>query len=225
MLRDILEGFSYEQFKGHQANWLNSGRQVWGFFGNISKDEALATVKTAQAQMHLKSVSRDELDDFRVIKLSGADSHRIDIDVVDETNDNSALVSSFQAGMVDAHDIKASMLLSITHQYLEEATFNQLRTIEQLGYVVFTKVLTVRDVHGLNFLVQSPTKGCSYLRNSLDKHLLNMIEKAASISDEEFATMVKAVLVGIEEQDKNLSEEVSRFFKSEIAIHRYHFDR
>ena len=33
-------------------------------------------------------------------------------------------------------------------QYLDEPTFNQLRTIEQLGYVVFARNVSHRDVLG-----------------------------------------------------------------------------
>jgi secreted Zn-dependent insulinase-like peptidase len=52
-----------------------------------------------------------------------------------------------------------------------------------------------------------------------------MLEKSKAMTDEEFQTMVKSVLVELEAKDKNLSEENSRFWKSEIANHRYMFDR
>jgi secreted Zn-dependent insulinase-like peptidase len=43
--------------------------------------------------------------------------------------------------------------------------------------------------------------------------------------DAEFETMVKSILVNLEAKDKNLSEEHSRMYGSEIAQHRYQFDR
>ena len=51
-----------------------------------------------------------------------------------------------------------------------------------------------------------------------------MLEKVRNMSDEEFATNVKSVLVSVEEKDKNLNEEYSRF-QGEISSHRYQFDR
>jgi secreted Zn-dependent insulinase-like peptidase len=36
--------------------------------------------------------------------------------------------------------------MDLTEQFLDEPTFNQLRTIEQLGYVVFTRKNETRDV-------------------------------------------------------------------------------
>jgi secreted Zn-dependent insulinase-like peptidase len=38
-------------------------------------------------------------------------------------------------------------------QFLEEPTFNQLRTIEQLGYVVFARKCCYRGVHGTQFII------------------------------------------------------------------------
>lgn len=73
-------------------------------------------------------------------------------------------------------------------------------------------------------MVQSPKMGCSHLRSRVDKHLATMREKAAAIPDDEFQTMVKAILVNIEEKDKNLAEENARLFTIEIGIHRYQFD-
>ena len=47
----------------------------------------------------------------------------------DESNENSTLLSYFQHGLCNA-DNKVQLLNQITMQYLEEPTFNQLRTKE-----------------------------------------------------------------------------------------------
>jgi hypothetical protein len=38
-----------------------------------------------------------------------------------------------------------------------------------------------------------------------------MLDKVRNMTDEEFVTNVKSVLVNVEEKDKNLNEEYSRF--------------
>ena len=47
-----------------------------------------------------------------------------------------------------------------------------------------------------------------------------MLFKVRNMSDEEFATNVKSVLVNVEKKDKNLNEEYSRY-QGEISDHRY----
>jgi insulysin len=113
-------------------------------------------------------------------------------------------------------------------QFLEEPTFNQLRTIEQLGYVVFARKCCYRGVHGTQFIIQSPKESCEYIVNSLNAFLASMHEKvhsAEGFTEEDFKTQVESVLVQVGEKDFNLKM-VSRRHWDEIAVtHTYMFDR
>lgn len=77
----------------------------------------------------------------------------------------------------------------------------------------------------MQFCIQSPGKGCSHIKNSLDTHLANMREKAKNMTQAEFDVKVQSVLTNIEAKDKNLSEEHARLFGQEVSFHRYQFDR
>jgi len=50
-------------------------------------------------------------------------------------------------------DVRSKMTLEVLMQYLDEPCFNQLRTKEQLGYVVFSSSCNNRDIMGARFLV------------------------------------------------------------------------
>lgn len=107
---------------------------------------------------------------------------------------------------------------------MDEPFFNQLRTIEQLGYVVLSRTKVTRDVIGYWVMVQSEKQGCSHLRNSLDKCLADFREKVKNMSDEDFKKSRDSVLTTISEKDKNQQEDFERCY-TEIATHRYQFDR
>ena len=92
-------------------------------------------------------------------------------------------------------------------QYLKEPTFDQLRTKEQLGYVVFSRPRSERDIISAWFLIQSPTKNCMHMRTRLDVHLAKMRTAFASLSDEDFSTNIGAVRTELAEKDKSLAEE------------------
>ena len=110
-------------------------------------------------------------------------------------------------------------------RYLEEPTFDQLRTKEQLGYVVSSRTCTTRDIVSAGFLIQSPHKNCLQLRARLDVHLAKMRIKMQNLSDEDFVKIVGSINTIISEKDKSLKEEFDRFWVSEIASHKYKFDR
>ena len=72
--------------------------------------------------------------------------------------------------------------------------------------------------------MQAPKHSCSEIRDSLDKHLVNMGQKLEEMTDEEFKTGVDSVLTIVSEKDKNQKEEFTRFW-AELNRHKYQFDR
>lgn len=82
----------------------------------------------------------------------------------------------------------------------------------------------MREILGAWFLIQSPTKGCSHIKKSLDAHLATQRQKVAEMSDEDFKTHQESVYTTISEKDKSLREEYGRFW-SELTLHRYQFER
>jgi len=226
LLRQILEEFKYDDFKGMLQQWLKSGRMVWYVHGNVSKENAIHIVEKARSTLNLQETHKDDLVSIRCLSLleNNGQYQRVDFDVEDKTNENSCLVSYYQYGL-EKNDLKSKLLNDVLMQYMDEPTFNQLRTIEQLGYVVFSKTASHRDVIGSWFLIQSPKMGCAHIKNSLNKHLATMRQKVIDLTDEDFKTQQEAVYTQIAEKDKSIGEVFNRFWSHEFATHRYLFDR
>ena len=117
-----------------------------------------------------------------------------------------------------------AMTNRVIMQLLNEPFFNDLRTQQQLGYVVFSRSVNTRDVIGAQFLVQSPKRSCEYITNSINQFLLDMREKVHNLSDEDFEVQKQAVKVKLAEKDLNLAMENQRLW-SEMSTHKYQFDR
>jgi insulysin len=146
--------------------------------------------------------------------------------VPDSNNENSCLVSYYEYGRDEGTDGgKMNLLNKLVMQYLQEPTFDQLRTKEQLGYVVFSRPRNTRDIQSAWFLIQSPGKNCEHIRKRLDIHMSKMRQKVRDMTDDEFKTVVGAVMTDISEKDKNLLEAHNRVWGSELASHSYLFDR
>ena len=105
--------------------------------------------------------------------------------------------------------------------YLNTPTFDQLRTKEQLGYVVISGPRLSRDIIGSYFLIQSPIKDCEYVRKRLDIFLAKTRTKVQQMTDDEFETNINAVKTILSEKEKNLSEDFERVFGNELSIHAY----
>jgi len=199
---------------------------LWFTYGNISKEVSISIVESVRKILPLTAVPKDILNDCRCVKLPSlheGTSQRLDFAMEDASNDNSCLMTYFQ-GSLEQYDLRTALLNTLVMRYLDEPTFDQLRTKEQLGYVVATRPHQIRDVLGSWFLIQSPTKGCSHIRDRLDTHLQNMGKRFAAMSDAEFTTLVDSVRTILSEKDKNQNDAFHRIWV-EFATHKYLFER
>jgi len=82
----------------------------------------------------------------------------------------------------------------------------------------------IRDIEGAAFLIQSPTKGCSHMIESLNNHLESMRASVRNMTDVEFETIVNTVNINISQKDKNMQEEFTKYW-NELTSHSYRFNR
>jgi insulysin len=184
-LRKILENITFEDFVKQSEHWLKSARYVWFVHGNLSKDQAINLVEKAREILNPKTIAKEDLVDVRCIALPPGKNLLIERDLEDTTNENNCLISYFEVGL-EGTDIHTKMLHWVAMQFLDEPTFNQLRTIEQLGYVVVARKTDYRDVMGAQFLIQSPKESSEYIVNSLNNFLNSIKDKVAALTEEEF---------------------------------------
>src|SRR5690349_10314597 len=86
----------------------------------------------------------------------------------------------------EVYDLKKKMIHEVLMQYFDEPFFNQLRTLEQLGYIVFCNISSYRDILGARFIVSSAKYSAEYCLNSLYQFLHEHKEKIRTITEEDF---------------------------------------
>lgn len=93
----------------------------------------------------------------------------------------------------------------------DEPCFNQLRTKEQLGYVVFSGFQFQDTWAGYRILIQSE-KDCRYLEGRIENFLAAFEKQLEVMSDEDFEGHKKAIINKRIAKLKNLGQEDSRFW-------------
>jgi len=115
------------------------------------------------------------------------------------------------------------MLLELFSQIINESCYNQLRTKEQLGYIVFSGVRRSNGAQGLRVIVQSD-RNPEYLDKRIELFIHNLSESLASMDETEFSQHVEALATKRLEKPKKLSVRNGRFW-SEILSQHFNFDR
>merc|ERR1712228_604451 len=106
---------------------------------------------------------------------------------------------------------------------INENCYNQLRTQEQLGYIVFSGVRRSNGAQGLRVIVQSDRHPV-YLDQRIESFLESVDKSLEEMEDEEFKQHVEALATKRLEKPKKLSVRNGRYW-SEILSQHYNFDR
>lgn len=102
---------------------------------------------------------------------------------------------------------KTQLLDQMTH----EPAFDQLRTKEQLGYVVFSGARTTCTTIGYRFIIQSE-KTPEYLEERIDSFLTGFAETIKTMPELDFENHKRSLITKRLEKLKNLDQESSRIW-------------
>ncbi len=132
---------------------------------------------------------------------------------------NSAVDVYFQVG---PESVEQSVTLDMIQQILEKPFYHQLRTIEQLGYLVWSGYRSSNKVDGFNFIIQSSSREPVYLQERIDNFIKNFKTDLNKISKDQFEQFRESLIARREELPKNLEEETQRYWGA-ITSTRFDF--
>jgi len=131
-----------------------------------------------------------------------------DAPVPNKDDVNSALTYYCQVG--DPTDRRLRTTLHLLAQIAKEPAFNQLRTKEQLGYIVFSGHWTFTGTMGFKITVQSERHPV-YLESRVDAFLEQLRAIIETMSAEDFEKQRQSLIDKKLTKIKNLPEEAQRF--------------
>ena len=134
-------------------------------------------------------------------------------------HDDAVLLWYMQA---PANDWPDRGLGALSGQILKSGFFQQLRTEQQLGYIVSASYFALADVPGLAFIVQSPTVSSVEIAAAVEVFLERTLGDEG-ISVEQFERHKQALISDILQPHKNLWEQ-SDYYWREIARRGLGFD-
>jgi insulysin len=155
----------------------------------------------------------------RPLALSGG--ARIAFDVVrrlparNAAEPNAAVELAVQLGALSLAPRDAALAYLAAH-LVAEPFFDELRTRQQLGYVVQSALRVDGGVASLRFIVQSTKLRADALRARVEEFLAGSAARVRAMAPEAFAANVAAVATARAEADKSLEAEAARLW-AEIA--------
>jgi insulysin len=188
--------------------------------GNLYKEDALRLTDMVESTLRPRTLPRSQWPISRSLIFPPGSNYLYKKTLKDEANVNHCIEYMLHIGDRADRKLKARTLL--LDQMLHEPAFDQLRTKEQLGYVVYSSLRATATTLGFRFIIQSE-KTPQYLEKRIDEFLASYANTLAEMDVSDFENHKRSLIVKRLEKLKNLDQETARHW-THISNEYYDFD-
>ena len=205
------------QVQAFSLSWLKSLNADILFHGNFAVTDVLKLSSIIDNRLVLTGASHpDPLGLF----LNLPDSQTGFLRQMEVDHRDVAVMHYLQAADVTVAEQARMQMLA---QLMETNFYQQLRTEQQLGYVVYASYALLGNVPGLVFLVQSPSYSAEDVDERITTFFTDFANTLATMPAKDFEQYRSALLKTIDEKPKNIGEEGAEFW-GEITNRYLTFD-
>ncbi|KAG7660809.1 STE23 [[Candida] subhashii] len=217
----ILDDISFEDiYKFSTEDIWKSGIfaevLIHGNFDIVKANDIKATIQNAIQKIKPIANEYNQIEEvFRMQNfiLQSGEVIRYELPLQDDKNINSCIEYYIQISP-DSEDPRLRVFTDLLATIIREPCFNQLRTKEQLGYVVFSGVRLGRTSLGFRILIQSERTN-DYLEYRIDEFLLHFGKYVnEKLTQEDFNKFKQALKDFKLAKLKHLNEETSRLWNT-----------
>ncbi|KAI8375164.1 Metalloenzyme, LuxS/M16 peptidase-like protein [Blakeslea trispora] len=188
--------------------------------GTLTREQTIAMFESIQEMLCPRSLIPSQLIGERSILLPEGHHYIYTKTVIDPEELNSAINYNIQ--ICDVKDVILRNQLDLVAQIAQEPCFNQLRTLEQLGYIVFSGTMRFSSQLAFYVVLQSE-RDPIYLENRILEFLESLRTTIYEMSPKEFQSQIDSLIADRKEKPKNLLDEGFRYWR-EISSGYYEFN-
>jgi len=205
--KDLVDQMTLEELNAFGAEFFRKVAIRAYAYGNIEKSIVNPPLEYFLENITDKTFSEAEVETFESKYLQyPEEEHAL---VFGGKNNNNAELNIYK---MSAWTIRDQALVEIFSKVLEQPFFTELRTNQQLGYVVAAFGASSNGFCGLGTLIQSQTNSPVQIHDKAEVFFKKLIvDFSKSLTDEDIAPIKAAIINQVESQPNTLNERLSRF--------------
>ncbi|KAL8106522.1 hypothetical protein AgCh_023328 [Apium graveolens] len=181
--------------------------------GNLLEEEALNISNIFRSYFPVKTLPFEMRHKESVMCLSSGSNLVRDDKVKNKLEPNSVVELYYQIEPESEADLpRIKALIDLFDEIVEEPLFNQLRTKEQLGYVVDCSPRVTYRILGFCFRVQSSEYNPNHLQGRIDEFINSLGKLLNGLDNESFMNYKSGLTAKLLEKDPSLAYETNRFW-------------
>ena len=205
---EALKPLTLEQVKEF-AKILYSRVYITGMaHGNWTDDKVRESVQILLNDIKSKPLPQSERFKQEVTVLGEGEKILFSRPVKDNNN---SITYTFQIG---ERNIELQAITSMIASIIESDFYTQMRTNQQLGYIVFSYKQRIEDRLFMKLLIQSGEYGPFELKKRVDAWLSDLGKLFAKLTDEEFERHREALVISLQKKGDSIAEVLGDFYYS-----------
>lgn len=174
--------------------------------GNWTDDNVLKTVDTLLSEINSKPLPESDRFEQTVEVLDSGEKLRFSKQVLDNNN---ALAYGIQVGE-KSFDLQAR--LSMVSSIIESDFYTEMRTNQQLGYIVWSYQQRFEDRLFLKLVIQSATYGPFELNKRVNAWIAQSGKLFDGLTDEEFEKHRASLIISLEKKGESIAEVLGNIY-------------
>jgi insulysin len=211
-----LESITFSDVRAFVPQMLAPLRLDALYHGNITASDAQQMLDTVLAYLPT-SAAAPKPGFGTVVNLP--EQTRI-VQEVEIEHDDSAIVLYFQG---EDDSLRTQATISLLGTILRTPFYEQLRTQEQLGYIVNAGTLPILDTNGLVLYIESPVADPLLLEERIDAFLATYSDTLATLDPAQFNDIKSGLLTSLRQPPQRMNALSGRYW-SDILVEKYSED-
>jgi len=180
--------------------------------GNVSEEWAKDAMKLAVDTLKYTPLPKRDISTQRISKIPTGKKVVTRKQHSNAGDNNSAIDMNFQ--FEPREDYQRDVTIELLSDILNKPAYHELRTVQQLGYIVDEGVVSYEDVRVLYIMIQSSIASPDGLLTRIETFLEEFRKNALeNLSEEEFNEYVTSLAALKAEPEKKLSHRLGRFWR------------
>lgn len=200
------EAATWADVQAFAATYFGRGKLEAVLHGHVAPDAAVGAARAFAAKLGGAAAEPGELLRRRHVGLAAGETV---LDVAPTPGVNSAYLSDYLLPPDSPQVRVAAMVMA---NFIGDLFYSELRTKQQLGYIVGSGAGASGRQRYLSFTIQSSGYAADDLRRRAETFIATLPAQLQAVTDDQWATLVAGVRASLEEKPKGLKEKAERFF-------------
>lgn len=201
-----VEGAKWSDVQAMAKRYFAAGKLEALAHGHITAEEASTFTRNVAKHIGATPLAEDQLLRRRHLSIA-AGEHVIDASTIE--GPNSAYMSDY---LLDDDKPATRAAAAVLGGFIREPFFTELRTKQQLGYIVGSNFSASNRERFATTVIQSSTHSPDDLRTRAEAYLATLPATLAALPDAQWATLVAGARSTLEQQPKSIAEKAEFFF-------------